>query len=182
MAAKPRANGIDLDRLRSHSETIRTKSGGGVKVSRASVRWLGGFRHEVRVRDLDAIFADEPEALGGGNTAPTPGDQLLGALGSCLAIGWVAEASRRGIALNKLEVEVSGVIDSAVFLGLQDGYAGFSAINAIVRVDADVDGGLLNDVHASVIATSPVGSTLSRPVPVHIDLDSEMLNNGQAPA
>lgn len=102
MAAKPQANGIDLDRLTAHSETVRTKTGGGVKVSRARFRWLGGFRHEVRVRDLDAIFADQPEALGGTNTAPTPGDQLLGALGSCLAIGWVAEASRRGVALKSM--------------------------------------------------------------------------------
>lgn len=50
----------------------------------------------LQVRDLPPLRADEPTLMGGSDTAPNPVKQLLGALGSCLAIGYTANASARG--------------------------------------------------------------------------------------
>ena len=46
------------------------------------------------------IASDEPAGLGGTDTAPNPVEQVLAALGNCLAVGSAANATARGIALD----------------------------------------------------------------------------------
>lgn len=45
-----------------------------------------------RSGDFDPIPSDEPAGLGGSDTAPNPVEQVLGALGKCLAVGYAANA------------------------------------------------------------------------------------------
>ena len=51
--------------------------------------------------------ADEPAALGGGDTGPTPGELLLGALGACTAITLRMYAARKGWDLRSVEVDLA---------------------------------------------------------------------------
>lgn len=51
--------------------------------------------------------ADEPEAVGGGNTAPGPDRLMLSSLGACTAITIQMVAQRRGIPLAGVRVELS---------------------------------------------------------------------------
>lgn len=51
--------------------------------------------------------ADEPEALGGGNTAPGPDRLILSSLGACTAITIKMVAERRGIALAGVRVDLA---------------------------------------------------------------------------
>jgi uncharacterized OsmC-like protein len=64
-----------------------------------------------RLRRWDA---DEPEVLGGTNTAANPVEQILGALGSCLSIGYTAGAVARGITIEHLRIDLTGTIDLRV--------------------------------------------------------------------
>jgi len=50
--------------------------------------------------------ADEPEEVGGGNTAPTPDRLLLASLGACTAITLQMVATRRQLPLQGVEVEL----------------------------------------------------------------------------
>ena len=50
--------------------------------------------------------ADEPVEDGGGDTAPTPGELMLGALGSCMAITCKLYAQRKGWDLQAVEVKL----------------------------------------------------------------------------
>lgn len=138
----------------------------------ANVVWQGGFRNEIRVRDLDPQFADEPASLGGSNTASNPVEQILGAFGACLAIGYTAGAIGRGITLRGLELELTGVIDLPVFFGLKEGHAGFTDIDIAVRIDSDASPEAIEELHQTVLRTSPVGNTLERPVVIHARLEA----------
>lgn len=62
-------------------------------------------RTEIKVRHHE-WHCDEPVADGGGDTAPTPGEMMLGALGSCMAITCKMYARRKGWDLQAVEVQV----------------------------------------------------------------------------
>ena len=124
----------------------------------------------ARSRDLEPIPFDEPPALGGTKTAPNPVEQLLGALGSCLIIGYAGNAGVAGIELKDLRIELEDDLDRQTFLGLADGNAGFSAIRARVLIESDANDEAVEALHRKVVSTSPVGHTLSRSIPVGVDL------------
>ena len=52
------------------------------------------------------FHADEPAENGGTDTAPTPGELMLGALGSCMAITCRLYAERKGWDLRRVEVKL----------------------------------------------------------------------------
>ncbi len=112
--------------------------------------------------------SDEPSGLGGSDTAPNPVEQLLAALGNCLAVGYAANASAAGITIKDLKIAVAGDVDLRSFLGLSPGHAGFSAIRVAVDLDTDADPDAVAELHRRVAASSPVGHTLQAAVPVEI--------------
>lgn len=137
----------------------------------ASVEWQGGFRSAATIRTFDPVPSDEPGALGGDDTAPNPVEQLLAALGNCLAVGYVANATVAGIDVRDLRIELEGDLDLHTFLGLNpEGNAGFQAIRAQVHLDADATPEALAELHQRVVSTSPVGHTLGRAVPLDVRL------------
>ena len=170
MTATALNNGIDTNALGEFIEHIQGKPDYTGTPFSANVVWQGGFRNEIRVRDLDPLYADEPAVLGGTDTAPNPVEQILGAFGSCLAIGYTAGATARGIELRGLEIDLTGDIDLPVFFGLKDGNAGFPHVDIVVRLDSDASPEALEALHQDVIRTSPVGNTLQRPVTIHARL------------
>lgn len=138
---------------------------------RAAVTWDSGFRAEASIREFEPIGSDEPLSLGGTDTAPNPVEQLLAALGNCLAVGYAANATAAGVQIDGLRVELEGDLDLRTFLGLDPtGHAGFSDIRARVHLDSDATDDVLARLHDDVVGTSPVGHTLSRSIPVRIDL------------
>jgi len=82
---------------------------------------------------------DQPEALGGTNSGPSPLDYVFVALGGCLVTIAKIVAGQKKINLRSVDVEVSGDINLAVLRGQEkDTRAGFQNINAKVTVDADL--------------------------------------------
>ncbi|NMN93729.1 OsmC family protein [Antrihabitans stalactiti] len=134
----------------------------------SEVSWSGAFQSEAKIRAFEPVPSDEPPTLGGSDTAPNPVELLLSAFGSCLAVGYAANASVAGIEIKSLTIGLEGDLDLHVFLGLADGHAGFSSIRATVDLDSDADADAIAELHRKVAATSPVGHTLETAVPVTI--------------
>ena len=90
-------NEVDLPAVGALVQAVQEDPEKGQTTWQSEVTWEGAFRTTARSRDLEPIAFDEPPGLGGTNTAPNPVEQLLGALGSCIAIGYAANASVAGI-------------------------------------------------------------------------------------
>ena len=161
-------NEVDLNAVGALVEAIKQDPSNAQTTWSAEVRWTGAFRSEAAVRGFAPLASDEPAGLGGTDRAPNPVEQLLGSLGNCLAVGYAANASVAGITIRDLRIDLDGDIDLHAFLGLADGHAGFSAIRVAVHLDTDADEAAVAELHAKVAATSPVGQTLSKAIPVEI--------------
>lgn len=166
-----RLNEVDLEAVVGLASAIAAEPEKGETKWGARVVWTGAFRSEARIRDFDPIPSDEPVALGGSDTAPNPVEQLIAALGNCLAVGYAANASASGIELKGLEIELEGDLNLETFLGLRgDGHAGYNAIRAQVQIDSDADQEAIDALHERVVGTSPVGHTLSREIDLAVEL------------
>ena len=167
-----RLNDVDLEAVGRLVGAIQEDPTQALTTWAAHVSWNGAFASESRVRDFAPVASDEPAGLGGTDQAPNPVEQLLGALGNCLAVGYAANASAAGIRIDDLRIDLKGVVDLHVFLGLGEGHAGFEAISATVHLDSDASSEDLRRLHDKVLASSPVGHTLGNAVPVDIQLAS----------
>jgi uncharacterized OsmC-like protein len=165
-----RLNSVDIAAVGDLVSACQANPTKADTVWKSTVEWKGGFRSEARSRHFAPVASDEPEALGGDDTAANPVEQLLGALGNCLAVGYAANATVADIELNRLSIELEGDLDLHTFLGLTDGNAGFENITATVSIDSNASVADIEELHRKVVATSPVGHTLQRQVPVTVQL------------
>lgn len=164
-------NDVRIEQVAGLADRIRDEPAAAATTWSASVAWQGAFRSAATIRDFDPIPSDEPGALGGDDGAPNPVEQLLAALGNCLAVGYAANATAAGIEVSDLRVDLEGDLDLSTFLGLDPlGNAGFESIRASVHIDSDATPQQLATLHQQVVGTSPVGHTLRRAVPVSIRL------------
>ena len=70
-----------------------------------------GTRTKIQVRHFDPVVTDEPDTMGGTNTAPSPLENVLASLVGCdgVIINGVAEAM--GFAYSGVDFECTGQID-----------------------------------------------------------------------
>jgi putative redox protein len=80
----------------------------------ASARSIdGSLRHEIDVNGRHTIITDEPESLGGTDTAPAPHELLAAMLASCVSTMIVLSAQRREWQLEDVRVDVEYDTDSS---------------------------------------------------------------------
>ncbi len=163
-------NDVDIEAVAGLAGKIQQEPEVAATTWNATVNWKGGFRSEARIRDFAPTTSDEPGALGGTDTGPNPVEQVLAALGNCLAVGYASNATAAGIELRDLSIELDGDLDLHTFLGLSQGNAGYENISVKVKIDSDASPEEIQALHEKVVGTSPVGHTLTRAVPVSIDL------------
>jgi uncharacterized OsmC-like protein len=164
-------NDVNLAAVGSLVGAIQQEPAKAATLWQSIVTWKGGFRAEAQSRQFAPVAHDEPFTLGGENTAPNPVEHLLGALGSCLVIGYAANATSAGIRIEDLKIELEGDLDLHTFLGLNpEGHAGFAGIKARVNIKTDATPEAVEELHRKVVATSPVGHTVSRQVGVNVEL------------
>lgn len=167
----PALNNVDIAAVAGLAGKIQEEPAVASTTWNARVTWQEGFRSEAHIRDFAPSASDEPASLGGSDTGPNPVEQLLGALGNCLAVGYAANATAAGIEINDLSIDLEGDLNLTTFLGLDaDGNAGYEQLRVKVNLDSDATPEQLAELHKKVVGTSPVGHTLSRAVPLQIDL------------
>ena len=85
---------------------------------KAQTQWEEDVRCTATVREFEPMVIDEPAAFGGGDSAMSPADVVLVALGTCQEIMYVALASTMDIQLDEVKVDVSADLDLQGLMGL----------------------------------------------------------------
>jgi OsmC-like protein len=98
---------------------------------------------------------------------PSAVEYLLGVLGGDLLCGFTAQAARRGVPLDALEVAVSGRLNNPlVHLGVvgEHGHPGFETISGTLYVSAEAAAPDLERLWQETLRRSPLVHTLERAV------------------
>jgi uncharacterized OsmC-like protein len=168
-------NGLDLQALGEVVEAIQ-EDPSKAKVSFDVVtRWKGQTRSETtvdgftlageRINRSHTIVADEPFELLGSDGAPNPQELLMAAFNACITVGYVAGAALKGIKLDSLEIRTKGELDLRGFLGLSDSVPpGYENVDYEVRIKGDGTAADFEEIHQTVIKTSPNYFNMSRPI------------------
>lgn len=95
-----------------------------------------GTATEVKVKAGAHLFTiDEPAGLGGTDKGANPVEHLLGALGACQVITFQVWASKLGVAVEGIDIELTGELDLRGFFGIDpDVRPGFSSIDVAVQI------------------------------------------------
>ncbi len=168
-------NGLDLYALNTVVGDILDDPSKALVRFTVATRWTGrtGSRSTVTGYELAGeriarnfeIVADEPLEILGGNTAPNPQELLMSAVNACMTVGYVAGAALRGITLDRLEIETTGQLDLRGFLGLDDSVPpGYEAIDYVVRIAGNGTPEQFEEIHRTVMRTSPNYFNLARPI------------------
>ena len=175
-------NGVDVEQLGEAIEAITEGPENGHFRFRAESEWTDALQCVTRIDDFDRagerihtrefeIEGDEPEQILGKRTAPNAVELLLAALGSCLSVGYAANAAAMGIGLNELRFEMEGDVDLRGFLGIsEDVRAGYNTVTCTAHIDADASEEELTELRERVESTSPLMDNLANGVALETDL------------
>lgn len=166
--------GIDSTALESLAAKNKQTPEKGHKVIKTKTVCESGFRNQNYVRDHKPFLISEPPQLLGDDQAPNPTEFALGALGSCISVGLVANATQRGVTLTTVEVELEGDIDISATWGVGDldenKILGVSGVRVNVNLDGDADRQTLQEITDAAIKWSPVVNTFTRPTALETTL------------
>ncbi|WP_418282751.1 OsmC family protein [Halorubrum sp. DTA98] len=175
-------NGVDVTALEGAVETISEDSDAGMFTFRAETDWEDALKSVTTIDEFDqagetihtrefTLQGDEPEQILGERTGPNAVELLLGALGSCLSVGYAANAAHMGIELDDLRFEMEGDVDLRGFLGIsEDVRPGYESIDCTVHVDADASEAELTELRERVEKTSPLMDVITNEVPLETRL------------
>ena len=175
-------NGVDVEHLEGAIEAISADPEVGQFTFRAETEWTDALKCVTTLDEFDqagetistrefTIEGDEPEQILGERTAPNAVELLLAALGSCLSVGYAANAAAMGIDLHDVRFELEGGIDLRGFLGIsEDVRPGYDSVTCTVYVDADAADEELLKLRERVEATSPLMDIITNTVPLETDL------------
>ena len=174
----PLVNDLDLAALAEMVEAIEQDASKATAAFRVTTRWTGQTRSESvvdgfdlggdRITRLHKIVADEPCELLGNDSAPNPQELLMAAFNACITVGYVAGASLRGINLESLEIRTKGQLDLRGFLGLSEAVPpGYESVEYEVSIKGDGSAADFEEIHQTVMKTSPNYFNMSRPIPLY---------------
>jgi uncharacterized OsmC-like protein len=170
-------NGLEVDEITDVAQEIERDPAKGTAEFRVRTEWMGQMRSRTSVQAYTiggwqvhrnfTIDADEPFELFGRNTGPNPQEILMAGLNACLTAAYVTAAALRGITLEKVQIDTSGMLDLRGFLGVSAQVRpGHETICYTVRLKGFATAEQFQELHEAVARTSPNYFNITRPVKV----------------
>lgn len=114
------------------------------------------------------LVVDEPEVLGGENSAANPVEYLLAGYAGCLNVVFNIVAKELNIKINKLDINIDGNINPAKFLGLSnEERAGFKSLNVNISLETDATNENEQLLIQKVKERCPINDNLTNVTPVN---------------
>ncbi|MBM4348446.1 MAG: OsmC family protein [Deltaproteobacteria bacterium] len=186
MAGQKRINGLNVSELFKTIDLIKENPEIGKFKFRATNKWINGTHNRAKIKDFYGALEedhsrkamiyelDEPPILLGKNKGSNPVEYLLVALSGCVTTSLIAYASVKGIEINKVESRYEGDIDLRGFLGIsEDVPVGYQNIRVYFKIEANVSMEQKEELIQIAQKYSPVFNTLTKSVPVSVQLDKE---------
>jgi uncharacterized OsmC-like protein len=177
-------NGVKVDELFGTIDAVKKAPVIAKFKFRANNQWIDGGHNRTTVKnfygtrqDHDhkepfALDADEPPLLLGRDLGPNPVEYALTALAACVTSSIVYHAAAKGVVIRSMESRLEGDIDLQGFLGIRDDVPrGYKEIRMYVNIDADAPPEKLEEIIQLGPTYSPVFDTITRAVPVTVQLE-----------
>ena len=184
MEAKNTRNGVDVDELFGTIDAVKNAPVIAKFKFRARNQWIDGGHNRTTINNFYGtqqnherkepfvLEADEPPLLLGNDLGPNPVEYALTALAACVTTSIVYHAAAKGVTIHSMESRLEGEIDLQGFLGLKDDVPrGYKEIRMYVDIDADAPPEKLAEIVALGPTYSPVFDTITRAVPVSVELE-----------
>lgn len=128
---------------------------------------VGHTKYSGVSRDFELIV-DEPENLGGENSAANPVEYLLAGYAGCLNVVFNLVAKELNIKILKLNIAIDGNINPARFMGLSnDERAGFKSLNVNITLETDANAENEQLLIQKAKERCPVNDNLSNATPIN---------------
>lgn len=177
-------NGVDVGKLMETIDQIKSQPDLASFRFRARNTWVGGTHNRATVTDFfgagqedesrdPLVFEiDEPPVLLGENRGANPVEYLLVGLSGCITTSMVAHAAARGIELKSVSSRFEGDIDLRGFLGISESVpVGYQEIRVFFTIEADISENQKEELIEMGKKYSPVYNTVTRGVPVKVQLE-----------
>ena len=184
MAQARTVNGVNVDQLLNTIDQIKKNPEIAKFKFRATNKWSEGTHNRATVKDFygalkedtsrqPVVFEmDEPPVLMGNNKGANPVEDLLVALSGCLTTSLVAHAAARGIEVKNVESRYEGDLDLQGFLGLsEDVPVGYKNIRVFFKIGGDLNDSQKEELLRMAQKYSPVYNSISKSVPVSVQLE-----------
>jgi uncharacterized OsmC-like protein len=159
----------------------------------ASTEWLGGAKIKSSHPGFDqaegellmhhkedspkTYVGDEPAALLGSDTGPSPSETLLHAMANCVSVTTSYHSAARGVPLDAFQVSLEGDMDLQGFADLDDNVTpAYQNIRAKVRIRAGGNEKAIAELLKFATSHSPMCDSVGRPV----DVSFSLVHNGIA--
>jgi uncharacterized OsmC-like protein len=180
--ADDKVNGICLRRYYGSIDAIRENPDLSEFRFRSRSQWLDGASTRSIVKDFYGtekehrsrhtpfvVNTDMPGVFDGEDSAASPLEQLLVALGSCVTTTLVLQAAIRGVHIDSLDIRIEGDIDLQGFLCSESGVKkGYRQIRLQIYLEADTPDSELDAVIELGTNASPVFDTISCGTPITV--------------
>ena len=177
-------NGVDVDALFGTIDAVKDAPVVATFKFRANNKWMNGGHNRTTIKNFYGtqqeherkepfvLDADEPPILLGNDQGPNPVEYALTALAACVTTSIVYHAAARGVTIRSMESRLEGDIDLQGFLGLRDDVPrGYKEVRMFVNIDADAPPDKLEEIVQLGPTYSPVFDTMTRAVPVSVQLE-----------
>lgn len=156
-----------LDRVK---KLLTIKPEKGQYTTTTKVRVREGTTCDVEHKQW-TFTADVGKTEGGNDAGPGPSVLQRGALGSCLAIGYVKWAAHLDVIIENIEVEVEADVDARGAYGIDDVEPGYKGLRYKVYIDSPATEEEILNVIEQADEHSPVLMDFKKPVEVERELN-----------
>jgi uncharacterized OsmC-like protein len=177
-------NGVNVDELFGTIDAVKKTPVIATFKFRANNEWIDGGHNRTTIKNFYGtqqdhehkepfvLDADEPPLLLGKDLGPNPVEYALTALAACVTTSIVYHAAAKGVTIRSMESRLEGDIDLQGFLGIKDDVPrGYKEIRMYVNIDADAPPEKLEEIVQLGPTYSPVFDTITRAVPVSVQLE-----------